>query len=220
MRFIFTMLFVSQFTFLIASNDSISTRNEYQSKGYFISLVPHYLFRSGLRIEFDKSIYGNKHWITIAPSLYYREGNGLWLFGDSKSYSLSGGGIDIHYRWYQNNNNAENRFYLSAGAGYRYTKQEHKGYTWDTYIEDGLTYYRYINGSWFEGNSTFLLKLMVGKQHFPYKFFTFDYYIGPGIKITQHILPAGQQETYEDEMFSFGYSGIYIVGGIRLSFGW
>lgn len=196
-------------------------KEEINSNKIWVMGVPQYLFQNGIRLEIDRQLENPHNWITISPSIYYKDKTGNWLLGTQMVNSMSGAGLDLIYRWYPHGIRKRGGMYIAAGVGYLYIAQKYSGSLWETYTENSLTYIRYLDSEWNKQIHTGNIRGTLGYQVLPAKNFAIDFYCGFAIKMSEVATPEGYLH-YQDNynFYEFGYSGMMIIGGMRLGIGW
>ncbi len=189
---------------------------------FLIMGVPQHLFQNGIRIEFDKRLNNPRQWLTLAPTVYYRGHRGNWIWGNYNVYSMSGAGLEVFFRRYLKDQIEPSGFYFTGGGGYRFINQEYRGDQWDVYMENDLTFYRYNNSSWNKHTHTFSLKGTIGYQTIIDRHLLLDLFMGYGFLFSSFEIPENVElaSHFDNDAFSFGYTGLLFVGGIRLGIGW
>lgn len=189
---------------------------------FLIMGVPQHLFQNGIRIEFDRRLNNPQNWLIVAPTVYYRGQRGNWLIGNFNVHSMWGAGLEVFYRRFMKDRPEPGGFYLSGGTGYRFVNQEYRGDRWDIYTENGLTFYRYNNSSWHKQNHTFSLKGTAGYQFVTEQHLMLDVFIGYGLLLSRQDIPDNVEvlSHFDNDAFSFGYTGLLYEIGVRLGIGW
>lgn len=209
------------FMILIAKGSFASTTAIVDSPyRIWIMGVPQYLFENGIRIEIDRRIQESHNWITWSPTIYYRGQPGSWISGNYDVQSLAGMGLEVLYRWYPAGFGYQGGVYVSGGGGYRYMSQKIKGYQWDDFQQDGLTFYDYNNGIWYRISQTYSLRGIVGYQLVSNKHLGLDLYVGLGAKYSIIDKPEGAMAYFTENHNPFTGSGFFITGGFRMGIGW
>jgi hypothetical protein len=206
--------------FLLLSSFLLKAGNEeLNSNKVWVMGLPQYLFQNGIRLEIDKQLENPHNWITVSPTIYYKDKPGL--FGNRNVKSMSGAGLDLIFRWYPYGIRKKGGMYLAAGGGYRYIAQKNSGSLWETYTENNQTYIRYVDILWNKQIHTGNIRGTFGFQMLPAKNFAIDIYCGFALKMSEVKTPEGfwhYQDSYD--FYEFGYTGMMILGGIRFGIGW
>lgn len=186
-----------------------------------IMAVPHYLFSNSIRVDIERKLDRGNHWISIGPSVRYRDKRGNWLFGDRSVYAQKGFGLDVDYKWYPSSTEMPGRIYVFAGAGYNYLSKKKLGNRWITYIENGLTYFLYDDSFWNSAIHSGNFRVGGGIQLIRGDFFLVDYYFGMGMKTTRASRPEGFiYPSFNAVMTDAEFSGFHVVTGLRIGLGW
>lgn len=182
--------------------------------------VPQYLFENGIRIEIDQRIQESQNWITWSPTIYYRGQPGSWISGNYDVQSVKGMSLEVLYRWYPAGFGRQGGVYVSGGGGYRYISQKIKGYQWDDFQQDNLTFYNYNEDTWNRISQTYSLRGIVGYQLVSNQHLGMDLYVGLGAKYSIVDKPEGAMNYFTDNYNPFSGNGFFITGGFRMGIGW
>jgi len=186
-----------------------------------IMAVPHLLFSNTMRIDIEKKLGNENQWISIGPSLRYRDKRGNWFFGERSIYAQKGIGLDVDYKWFPSSTELPGRIYVFAGAGYNFLSLEKLGNRWLTYSENNLTYFMYDESRWSTHIHSGSFRVGGGIQLFRRNYFVMDYYFGMGMKKSKVSKPGGYIYPSNDVVMTDPeFSGFHVVTGLRIGLGW
>jgi hypothetical protein len=173
-------------------------------------------------------------WLQFGPTIYYLDktenkpdhfydGNSYyWEYGFYSYFrepfsKLKGGGLDVNYKRFLN---PRRSFYMASGLSYTYFDINYYGAvgTWNDYIEDGLPYHEYTYKVGY--HSQYINRISVN-QFFGFQpptrsAFLFDMFWGLSYR---HCFMDKNKPAFDSSPFSYGYSGLAFMMGIRLGFG-
>jgi hypothetical protein len=182
--------------------------------------VPQHLFQNGIRIEIDKPLRHSNTWLTIAPSMYYREKRGNYFFGNYNVHGVAGVGLDIYYRRYMSSAPSSG-LYISAGGGYRFIRQKYIGDRWETFTEKGLSFYRYNNEPWYKKIHTANIRLVTGYQFLAAENFATDFFVGFGLRLSAFGNEDSASLVHSGGNYTnMSPNGIIVAAGVRIGVGW
>lgn len=190
-----------------------------------LAIVPQYAIFKGIRIDYERKLKSDKHWIVIAPQFYLDINNPNYYYSGSDYgvyTSMTGIGLNMYYKTivYQskkgnaNSHLPRHTFYVSAGPNFQYFSLENSEEVAQPYTDNGITYYQYdieevkkpiyrvgaiADAGWQMAFDRFLL----------------DIYLGVGLKYSMD--GSGELITggYADWVDPY-YSGILLDGGLRV----
>ncbi|MEN8249112.1 MAG: hypothetical protein ABFS32_09275 [Bacteroidota bacterium] len=193
-----------------------------------ISFVPQYIYRGGIRLDYERRLKNDNNWIVFATQFFSDfEGENRWSYYNSGNYAdyntMIGFGLNIYFKkmvYVMDEDNSTNvpkkSIYLAAGPGYQYYFLKNTEEVAVPYIEDGITYYEFTQqdiekpihrvGVHINGGVQFALdKLLV------------DIFFGV---ISRYSLD-GNGEIIRDgyqEWTDIDFSGTSLDGGVRIGF--
>ena len=198
-------------------------------KKYTFAIQPFQLFNNCWRSDFEIRLGDGPGWLQLGPTIYYanHEKDKPDHFYDSQNYDehnfrepfskLKGGGLDVNYKRFLN---ARRSFYMASGLSYTYFDINFYGAVgkWNDYIEDSLPYHEYIYTVGY--HSQYINRLSIN-QYFGFQpatrsAFLFDMFWGLSYR---HCFMDKDKPAFNKASFSYGYSGLAIMMGIRLGFG-
>ncbi len=218
--------FLISLTILVAFQTEIFAQSEPAKKDVeqiknTISLVPQYAFISGLRIDYERKLKNDDHWLVLAPQMYLNT-NGNNGFNDYDQ--MTGFGMNVYFKMFlarSRTTNITNGFprtnvYFSVGPTYQHFNISNTGQIPYEVVENGITYIRFETGevstiiNKYGGNANFGVQFAFGS-------FLLDMYGGIGIRYA--LDSEGKlADIYNDNWINYGYSGILLDGGLRLGF--
>ncbi|MFP4289346.1 MAG: hypothetical protein ACLFQS_08810 [Bacteroidales bacterium] len=208
-----TILFIT----LLFISLGLYSQEENNNQKVWIMGVPQHLFNNGIRIETDLRLKGDKnHWIVIAPAFYYRDKPGNFYSERWDTEGMEGAGINLYYRRYMTGESET--WYLSAGGGYRWVNYKMKGYRWNEFRENDLTFYVYDDDNYNVSYSTMKADAMIGFRMVPDPNFAMDVYSGFGFRYTHNMQPDNIYKPIGGD--GMNNSGFVFLLGIRIGVGW
>lgn len=200
-------------------NDKASSK----AANYTIGLHPSYLMNGGMRIDLDKKLSPDK-WLQFTATGYFMNNRSLDGEGWStpNSYydyfsSLKGAGLGAAYKsFFMSRSTSTPRFYVSTGLYYTHYNVSYPGRCYESFTEDGLTYWRYKVGNRSIMYNKLNTNICLGFQNPAIKKnFFIDFYLGIGYSYSFF---NQNDNPFDTGVFSFGYRGIEPVGGLRMGF--
>jgi hypothetical protein len=126
---------------------------------------------------------------------------------------MKGVGLDINYKHFLD---ARRSFYIAAGLSYTRFYIKYWGRAWEDYIEDGLQYFTYKENYHNQQIERFGVNNFIGYQIPARSAFLFDVFGGYAVRYS---VADENKPTFNSDMFSYGYSGVVLLIGIRIGFG-
>jgi len=219
-------------THVHAQNTSPDPRSElynWSQKKYTFTVQPFQLFNSGLKIDFEVRLGNGPGWLQFSPAVYYSTKNltetdfyfhrsyydDRWGFNIfSEPYTkMKGGGLDINYKRFLD---PRRSFYTAAGITFTRYDIEYWGWASNDYIEDGLTYRSYMYDIQTQRINRAGINYYFGYQIPAHRSFIYDMFWGLSYR---HSFSDENKPSFNDNMFSQGYSGFVFIAGLRLGFG-
>jgi hypothetical protein len=197
------------------------------------AIQPMQLFNNALRLDFETRLGKGPGWLQFGPAIYlstdgshdtpryYYDGNFYNRYGNyhfREPYTeLTGGGIDINYKYFLN---PRQSFYTAVGVSFAHFNIKYWGENgkWQDFMEDGLQYYKYVEGSNFNTQRinrpgvNFLFGYQIPSRHA----FLFDMFWGVAARYS---FSEEGKPAFNEHMFSYGYTGLVFLAGIRVGFG-
>ena len=216
------------------SADDLQTPSyELKQKRFIFAVEPLQWFNWAWRFDFEMRIGNGPGWLQFGPAVYYRNDNNSNYrydhYYDYWSYyidydmnggllrepfsNLRGAGLDVNYKRFINRSRT---FYIAAGLSYTRLKIEYMGMKWDSYMEDGLQYYRYMPGNQTQNINRKGINTYIGHQIDSRKGLHIDLFWGFGFRTSDS---EKGKPSFSDYMFSYGYSGVVFLTGVRIGFG-
>lgn len=184
-----------------------------------IMWVPQYLFSSGMRFEVDRKISENL-WVVASPTIYYKDSPDNWLYGNSNIYGRKGFSAEAWLKWYPEQQPVQ-RNYIMVGGGYTFAQRKRFAERWQSYVEDGLLFYRYDDSYWNTNTHAFALRVAAGRHLVEHRHFLLDAYLGMGIRFASTSRPGGfLYNDPEPSTIDQDYRGVIGVAGLRMGLQW
>ena len=193
-------------------------------KKYTFTFQPFQLFNSGLKFDFEVRLGDGPGWLQFSPAVYYatkdeydhydRYYNQNFCFACREPYSkLSGGGLDVNYKHFLN---PRRTFYMAAGVTCTIFYLDYWGDAWNDYTEDGLSYHGYEYGLHTQHINRVGINYYLGYQIPTRRAFMYDMFWGLSYR---HSYSDKNKLSFNDNMFSYGYSGVVFIAGVRIGIG-
>ncbi len=187
---------------------------------YMIKGEPLYLLNNGLCIDLEKRLGNSTKWLMVTPQLYvnYDNSNGDGM-GRNNYLNLIGGGMDITFKNYASTEGFLSTVYTGFGATWKYYDVKLAKDTWVLSEEDGLNVYMPGIKKYNEQINKFGINAILGMQNRILKGMFFDIYTGLGIRYSMYHSADEPVYKFTRGIWDFGYTGISIIGGVRLGVG-
>jgi hypothetical protein len=216
-----------------ATVEPVVKRYELTQKKYTFAVQPFQLVNWCLRSDFDMRLGKGPVWLQIGPALYYRDKNsendnsdsyydenGIFYRERYSDYSLRepfskmiGGGMDVNFKFFVN---ASRTFYQAVGVSYTHFQIDYRGMAWNDYIEDGLQYHVYKLDNCTQYINRFGVNYFFGHQIPTRGHFLCDFFWGLSLRQSYS---DENKPSFNKNMFSFGWTGIVFMTGVRFGFG-
>lgn len=182
-----------------------------------VGIAPVAAFRSGLRIEYDRSISSDGYnWLIIAPT-FYISANGYYetYYNDP----VVGYGIEIkHRRFISQKTTKPGGFYFQYGPMFQNYFFKDKKPVNVNFVEGGNEYttveYKDVDVVVSRVGAT----IQVGYQWLIGKHFYIDAFAGVGIRVSFDNFNSGISPWYNDTWVDMAYSGTLLNTGVRFGF--
>jgi len=212
------------------SGNTENKRYAQTQKKFTFAVQPLQLFNNSLRYDFDIRLGNGPGWLQFGPAIYFSQDNNTNrpnYYYDGKDYfhngfnwhwrepysELKGFGLDLNYKHYLD---ARRSFYFAAGFSYARFDIKYWGRAWKDYLEDGLTYLEYTEEYRTQQINRFGVNNFVGYQIPVRGAFLFDVFGGYAVRFARS---DDDKPSFNEDMFSYGYSGIVALIGFRIGFG-
>ena len=209
------------------------TRYDWHQKRYTVTVQPMQLLRNSLRFDFEMRIDNGPGWLQIGPALYYIPqsddpdygylGNEYHRYYHYREYGevsmidpcsgMLGGGLDVNYKWFFD---PKRTIYLLGGASYTHFTIRYWGWAWSDYVQDGLLYHEYVSGFRRQHINRFGLNGLFGFQIPSRHAFLVDMFVGFSYR---HSMAEKNKPSFSTDVFSYGYTGLVFVTGLRFGIG-
>ena len=215
-----------------AQTASVTTENKRYAltqKKVTFAIQPLQAFNNGLRYDVEVRLGDGPGWLQFGPAFYYNKpsnDNNYYYYEGGNYYrnwymlhwrepysELKGLGLDINYKHFLD---ARRSFYMAAGLSYTRFDIKYLSKTWIDYIEDGLVYYEFGEGYNKQHIDRFGINNFVGYQIPVRSAFLFDVFGGFSIR---YAVSDENKPSFDNDVFSYGYSGIVMLIGFRIGFG-
>ena len=187
---------------------------------YMIKGEPLYLLNNGLCIDIEKRLGNSTKWLMVSPQFYvnYDNSNGDGM-GRHNYLSLKGGGMDLTFKNYTSTKGFLSTVYVGYGATWKYYDVRLVKDTWVLSEEDGLNIYMPGKKQYNEQINKFGVNAIIGMQNRILKGVFFDIYTGLGIRYSTYNSADEPVYKFTSGIWDFGYTGISIIGGVRIGVG-
>ena len=213
------------------SGNTENKRYAMSQKKFTFGIQPLQAFNNGLRYDFEIRLGNGPGWLQFGPAFYYNvpstgSGNHNYYY-EGKNYhrdwlnlqwrepysELKGVGLDINYKHFLD---ARRSLYIAAGLSYARFDIKYRTKAWKDYIEDGLAYLEYAEAYRFQQIDRFGVNNFIGYQIPARSAFLFDVFGGYAVRFS---FSDEDKPAFDNDMFSYGYSGIVALIGFRIGFG-
>lgn len=208
---------------LVAQTEPAEKPSELEARDLAISFVPQYLFNAGLRMDIEKRLQKDGHWLLLGPQIY------MDMHGDSEDEvggirndhynEMVGVGLEVYHKMFVNKEKI-NPFgaYFSYGATYRFHHIKFDGEDYHEYTEDGLEYVELIITEGTETINRVGINATVGLQTEVSDFMVADFFIGAGLHYSFLNSDITEEREFNRQgiFWDYGYSGTVFVGGLRI----
>ena len=214
------------FAMHIHAQQTPGERYAWSQKKYTFTIQPFQLINSGLKLDFEVRLGDGPGWLQFSPAVYYGTkdiyniydddyyNRNRWKLRIREPYTkLKGGGLDVNYKHFMN---PRRTFYTAAGVTYTHFSLSYWGFAWYDYIEDGLLYHGYMYDFHTQHIDRVGLNYYFGYQIPARRAFVYDMFWGLSCR---HSYSDKNKLSYDDHVYSYGYSGLIFIAGIRIGFG-
>lgn len=194
---------------------------EKEQKTFSVGISPFTATNYGLQLEFDFRLKNN-HWLAVSPQFYMDNlGDGGGYYYDDSWYSSSyenmyGLGVDVQHRIYFRNRRLPKGFYMGYGPSFKFFSLDENGYVPRTYMENGTEYIELRNTTYNTKIYKLGANIIFGYQFVFFDMMYLDLYAGTGFRLSYDNRTSGLHKSYDDSWLDVGYSGILMVGGVRI----
>ena len=216
-----------------AQQSSVNTENKryaHTQKKFTFAVQPFQMCNNSLRYDFEIRLGKGPGWLQVGPAFYfkpfderekpdynYNEGGdyyqpGIYLFREPYS-GLKGSGLDLNYKHFLD---PRRSFYIAVGVSYAHFNIKYWTWTWDDYIEDGLQYFTNVQAYRTQQIDRFGVNNFIGFQIPSRHAFLFDVFGGYALRFADS---DKNQPAFNRFPYSYGYSGIVFLMGVRFGFG-
>ena len=213
-----------------ASGNQGESRYAQTQKKITFAVQPFQVFNNGLRYDFEVRLGNGPGWLQFGPAFYYKTFNenenpgyyyegkichNQWLNWDlHEPFSgLKGGGLDLNYKHFID---PRRSVYVAFGVSYAHFDVKYWSWGLDGFIEDGLQYHAYSQRFRTQQIDRFGVNNFIGHQIPSRGAFLFDVFGGYAFRFASY---DEDKPAFARNAYSYGYSGIVLLMGIRLGFG-
>jgi hypothetical protein len=208
---LFAGLFVSS---AYTQNTTENKRYLATQKKYTFAIQPFQAFNGAWRSDFEMRLGDGPGWLQYGLSLYSADENSEILRELRESASkLRGAGLEVNYKRFLDSRRS---LYFAGGLSYTHFKIDYWGYSWVNYVEDGLQYHTQSSGYYTQQIDRLGINAFFGYQIPARGAFLFDAYTGLA---QRYSFSDKNKPSFNDTMFSYGYTGPVFLLGIRVGFG-
>lgn len=191
-----------------ASNTTIESWNKE------FTIEPTYSFIHGLKLNFDFPLKSKRQYLITQPIIFFNNNNND-LFESRNYESMQGFGLQLGHRIYLQPKNFLKSIYFQYNTlAHRY-KTNHDELAPVESLQDGIYYTNFEQSKFSKKFTKTGFDVLFGKQYFMDDLFVFDIYTGVGFRYTIDT-KFKQFHDFSNYWTSIGYSGIVLIGGIRL----
>lgn len=183
---------------------------------YTIAVQPLILSNGGLKIDFEKRLKQSKNWLQLGLTGFYRprykgDHDGWENFNSDFDplNKYNGFGVDVNFKHFF----GSNFFWWSAGLGYTYHEVYYNTWGYDSYKEEGLTFYEYVEKEQRQVFNKVYPNISIGIQSSLRRLFFIDAFLGLGYA---HSFYDKGKRAFDDNMFGYGFRGMRCHGGVRI----
>lgn len=174
-----------------------------------ISIVPQYVFVNGLRFDYDSKV-SEKAWLQFSFEGFANERTEVMAaWCDEYNYDMAGLGLGFHYRYYLLTNSQRVNTYIAPGITGNFFKTNNVLANSDPEESSSTTIWRSE------------LNLIVGQQYSIADKLTFDLFAGLGYRRSFNHYSnesARRNFAFNDDMFSYGFTGNVMILGFRFGY--
>lgn len=182
--------------------------------------VPQYLLVNSVRIDIDKNIKGTNKWVVISPQIFNGETGAISnMFSGRFNYlDVKGGALGLSYKYVLSEKSNSQGVYVAAGGAYHYLKVKSEGVLWEAQSPGSLIMVQ-KQGSVSSIINRMGLNSIVGMQLKTNSNIFMDFYVGFGIKLGLDKTEEGGITDLSAYASDYGYSGTYLLMGVRFGIG-
>jgi hypothetical protein len=213
-RKLIVLLFLACFTQIVVLN---AQTKEFH---FMIKGEPLYLINNGLCIDIEKRLGNSTKWLMVSPQFYVnydnKDNDG---FGRDNYRSLIGAGLDLTFKNFAAPRGFLSTIYFGYGATWKYYDVKLSRETWIMTEEEGLNIYMPGTKVFNEKINKFGINAIVGMQNRMLKGVFFDIYTGLGIRYSTYESPGEADVKFTRGVWDLGYTGISLIGGVKIGVG-
>lgn len=179
-----------------------------------LSFVPQYIFRHGIRVDYEHSLPKPGHWLHLGPQLYAST-NGDYGYEYHDFEELYGVGLDVGFKYFPGENVSGPRgVYISYGPTLHFFNIQREEEVFGQILPDGGTSFetKALNHNVLKFGANTVIGLQVAANDYLY----FDFYTGVGIRYAITTGDNADDYDYNNSITDWGFTGPLILGGIRV----
>ena len=205
---------------VLLSQSASAQTDAFESGKLSVRFSPQHLLFKGIHVDVEKSLHaGSRHSIILSPHFYAGTTRTLDAFtkrGDEQEGEVKGYGAEVLHRVYSSETPHEG-VYFAYGVNYHFFDVGFVRHGWVQQKDDfGLEVYKYREKPFSEKINRWGATAMMGVQRpFLMDPMLVDLYIGFGYTNSTISSDYGAIR-YAVNAYDFGYSGVRIVGGLKL----
>ncbi|MDR3060568.1 MAG: hypothetical protein LBU57_00455 [Dysgonamonadaceae bacterium] len=187
---------------------------------FTVAVQPLVLINGGLRFDFEKRLHHPNHWLQLGITGYFLPQissgeNKTYIIGieEEEIKGLKGAGINGGYKICLPS--VSKSLYVMGSLSYTLSRVKYMEFGYHPFIEDGMKFYEYSAIMQTQTFNKIGANAIFGFQSSLEKKFLIDFYAGLGYV---HSFYNASKAHFDESMFSYGYRGVTLVGGIRLGF--
>jgi hypothetical protein len=232
MRKVFYLLLLTASSVMtqVYSQNASDVQNRYAAtqKKYTFTIQPLQLFNNALRFDYEVRLGNGPGWLQFGPAVYLSANNdNTDYYYDGKYYQqhgnfhfrepyseMTGVGLDVNYKWFMDSRRS---LYVATGVTFTHFNFKYRGRGWLDYVEDGLQYLEYgaINYQHQRINRpgvNVLFGYRIPSRHA----FIVDMFWGVAARYSYS---DEDKPSFNENMFSYGYSGYVFQMGVKFGIG-
>ncbi len=197
------LFFLAIVFFLFIPSMAFSQKND-SLRNLTVSFQPMYIHNSGLRLDFEYRFKSPNQWIHFCPQFYHIPENqtGFPVIGDYDFDNILGFGFNAAYRKYLRDTYKPAGEYIQTSFLYNHFITE---YPDDYYVDITKQNINKIG-----------INFEMGYQLISNNYILFDFYGGLGYRQSWYNSDGEEIHYISDVSWSFGYSGVMLVLGVRI----
>ena len=198
--------------FIPISSFSQNNDNDAKTNGISIGIVPQYAISNGIRFDLDFDLIKQSQSLVLAPQFYISTQDGaIWNYN-----SMIGAGLELQHRIYLQKKEKREGAYFAYGPVFNFFSVKDDGLMVRRFVNNGGTYFGLVEEEMTTSIYKFGGNFILGIQGFTKGNLYIDPFIGMGIRFSFDDKLSGFHSYYNNWWGDMGYSGILMVGGLRI----